>query len=387
MSVQFEKAKPEDYGDVIDFGNYVFSHAHIPHDFPLMLPKLYKREYFMDGIHYLAREDGRIRAVAGAYPLEMQVPGDVLPGRGIGMVSVHPYYRSRGFMKALINMALEDMRREGMVFSCLSGQRQRYEYFGYAPIGLAFRFECRAANINHTLGCQFKTGLSLRRVSGGDRALLDYLYAMHESKPVRILRRREKFFDIVSSWKSLALAIMEGQHIAGYLLYNPNKKCIHEITLEDSSRAAECIGLFLQAGEGSRDGVTVEVQPWEREKIGAFSRFAESYSIRPAYSFAVFDYRRFILPFLKLKSSLRALPGGTFTLQIEGGPRLALGVSGGEVSAPETREPADLSLKPVEALGFLFSADYAAGSAVIGGNPFLQSLLPLPLSLEAADEV
>jgi predicted N-acetyltransferase YhbS len=387
MSVCFEKAKPGDYDDVIDFGNYVFSQAHVLHDFPRLLPKLYKRERFMDGIHYIAREEGRIRALVGAYPLEMQVPGDVLPGRGIGMVSVHPYYRSRGFMKVLMDMALEDMKREGMVFSCLGGQRQRYEYFGYAPGGIACCFECGTANIIHTLGREFKTGLTLRQVSGGDRELLDYIYAVHESKPVHILRRRDMFFDIISSWQSLVFAVMEGQRIAGYLLYKPKENLIHEINLEDNSRAAEFIGLFLQAGEGARDSVTVEIQAWEREKIAAFSRFAETYSICPAYSFALFDYRRFLLPFLKLKSSLRTLPGGTFTLQIEGGPRLTLGAAKDGVSVSETREPADIHLNPLEALGFLFSADYAAGSGLIGGNPFLQSLLPLPLSFETADEV
>jgi predicted N-acetyltransferase YhbS len=386
MSVQFEKAKPEDYGDVIDFGNYVFSQSHISHDFPVILPKLYRREYFMDGIHYIAREEGRIRAAVGAYPLEMRVPGDLLPGRGIGMVSVHPYYRSRGFMRVLMNMALEDMKRDGMVFSCLGGQRQRYEYFGYIPTGNVCCFECGRANIIHTLGREFKTPLALRRINAGDTDLLDRLHAMHEAKPVHVLRRRDRLFDIISSWKSQAFAVMEGRRVEGYLLYRPDERLIHEINLEDNARIAELIGLFLEAPEGS-GSIRVRAGIHEREKIAALAGFAERYSLGSAYSFALFDYPRFILPFLRLKKSGRTLPGGTFRLQIEGGPRLALGVSGGEVSAAETREPADLGLPPLEALRFLFSAGYAAGSGTIAENPFLQSLLPLPLSFEAADGV
>jgi predicted N-acetyltransferase YhbS len=386
MSVQFEKANPEDYGDVIDFGNYVFSQAHVSHDFPGMLPKLYKGDYFMEGIHYIAREEGRIRAAVGAYPLELRVPGDTLPGRGIGMVSVHPYHRSRGFMKVLMNLALEDMRRDGVVFSCLGGQRQRYEYFGYAPAGNLCCFECDRANIVHTLGREFKSGLALRRIGAGDRELLDRLYALHEAKPVHVLRRRDRLFDIISSWKSEAFAVMEGRDPQGYLLYRPDEKLIHEFSLEDPARTAELIGLFLQAPEGP-GSVRVRTGIHEREKIAALAGFAESYSLRPAYSFAVFDYPRFILPFLQLKRSGRTLSGGSFRLQLEGGPRLALGVSRDGVSAAETGEPADLSLPPLEALGFLFSAGYAAGSGPIAENPFLQSLLPLPLSFEMADEV
>jgi hypothetical protein len=178
---------------------------------------------------------------------------------------------------------------------------------------------------------------------------------------------------------------MEGPRAAGYLLYKPSENLIHEIGLEDNSRMLEVMGLFLQTqGCG---GVTVRVRPYETETIAAFSAFAETYSIHPAYSFAVFDYKRFVPPFLKLKSSLKTLPGGTYTLQIEGGPKLTLAVINGKASLSETGEPAALSLSPIEALRFLFSADYAAGSPAVAGNPFLQCLLPLPLSMETADEV
>ena len=104
--VIYNKAKIEDLDDCIDFADFVFSQAHVPHDFVGLLPKLYKREYFMEGIHYLARENGKIKALVGSYPLKYEFPGGVsLQGRGIGAVSVHPRARSRGFMKVLMNSA------------------------------------------------------------------------------------------------------------------------------------------------------------------------------------------------------------------------------------------------------------------------------------------
>jgi predicted N-acetyltransferase YhbS len=385
MAVQFTKAGAEDYDEVIDLGNYVFSQAHVPHDFPVLLPKLYKREYFMDGTHYIAREDGRIRAVVGAYPLEMQVCGDRLPGRGIGMVSVHPYCRSRGFMKALMDMALEDMKRDGMAFSCLGGQRQRYEHFGYVPAGLSCVFDCTVANIRHTLGRDFKTGFSLQRINAGNADALDYIYRTHEAKNARVLRQKDRLFDILSSWNSVVFTVAEGRQTAGYLLYKPDGKLIHEINIEDNSRMAEVMGLVL--GDQGCDGVRVRAMPHETEKIAAFSRFAEDYRLSSAYSVAVFDYPRFLLPFMKLKSSVRTLPDGKLTVRIEDGPCLVLKVEGGKVSVSESREPADLRAGRMDAVRFLFSADYGAGSPIIAANPFLQSLLPLPFFVETADEV
>jgi hypothetical protein len=143
------------------------------------------------------------------------------------------------------------------------------------------------------------------------------------------------------------------------------------------------------------------VQPQETEKIAVFSRFAENFSQSSAYSFNVFDFPRFVLPFLKLKSSYRTLPDGRFTLGIENGPMFSLSVSNGEATLREVTGKADLCLPHLEAMRFLFSAETAAaggtspskaGLAVgtadaIARNPFLQSLLPLPLSFESADGI
>jgi len=48
-----------------------------------LLPKLYTREYFMEGVHYLVREGGKIKAAVGAYPLKIEFSGGLsIPGRG-----------------------------------------------------------------------------------------------------------------------------------------------------------------------------------------------------------------------------------------------------------------------------------------------------------------
>jgi predicted N-acetyltransferase YhbS len=393
MDVQFEKARPEDYEDLIDFGNFVFSQAHSPHDFPAFLPKLYRREYFMDGIHYLAREGGRIKAAVGAYPLDWEFgPSGSLPGRGIGMVSVHPYSRSKGYMKTLMNMALEDMRRDGIVWSCLGGQRQRYEYFGYTSTGSAYTFNCDEANIRHTLGPDWKSGLSLRLLSPGDGAFLDRIEALHRAKPSRIRRSRDRLFDILSTWRAEVYAVSEGDLFEGYLLHQGGwngGSAIGEINLKNQDRFPEVLGLFLrrQREMGGQGSVRVSAGPHEGEKLAAMARFAEDCAQSPAYQFAVFDYRRFIEPFLRLRARQRKLAEGSIVIQIKGGPRLRLEVSGGEASLTESAGPPDLSLDDGEALRCFFSPLDSLSSPVIGERPFLQSLFPLPLFFEHADGV
>ncbi|MDR1567046.1 MAG: GNAT family N-acetyltransferase [Treponema sp.] len=388
MNVVYHKAAMADYDDVIDFGNYVFSHAHISTDFPVLLPKLYRREYFMEGLHYLAREEGGgIKAALGAYPMIMNILGEKLPGRGIGMVSVHPYARSRGYMRTLMNMALEDMQKDGVVFSCLGGQRQRYEYFGYAPAGTLMEFSCSKANIRHTLGKDFTPALALTQVLAEDRELLGAITAFHESKIARIERRGDRVFPILSSWRNRIYAFMENGSFAGYLVYNPGQNEVREINLKDFSRTAEALGLFLNRPEGSAEQALVAAQPQETEKLEALSRFAEYCKVEPAYHFAVLDWAALLPPLLKLKARINTLAEGSVTVKIGDRGSFRIAVSGGVPSVAPVSAAPDISLTSLEAVSFFFSHLSRAVSPQIRRDPFLQSLLPLPLFFEGTDEV
>jgi predicted N-acetyltransferase YhbS len=393
MSAEYSKADINDYEELIDFANYVFSHDHKSTDFPILLPKLYKREYFMDGTHYLCREDGKIKAAVGAYPLEMKVCSEVLRGRGIGMVSVHPYSRSKGYMKELMNRALQDMKKDGMVFSCLSGRRQRYEYFGYSPAGTLFSFECNSSNIRHTLGKNFSSSLGIKRLCPKDSALIEEIRLMHEAKPEKgagFVRRKDRFFDILVSWESSVHAILDGENFFGYFVYNEKENLISEINLKDPERMAETLGLYLKSRPGNNGNlVNINAHPHETGKLKALSRFAENFTLEPAYSFNIFDYRSFLAAFVKLQCSLRTVEDGAFVFETGNGERLCIRISGGKptVSKASPSEKAELKFSPLETTEFFFSPITPYTSSLIAGNSFLRSLLPLPLFFENADEV
>jgi predicted acetyltransferase len=391
MSVEYSRADIDDYEELIDFSNYVFSHAHRPTDFPALLPKLYKREYFMDGAHYLCREDGKIKAAVGAYPLELKLCGTSLKGRGIGMVSVHPYSRSKGYMRELMNRALEDMRKDGIVFACLSGRRQRYEYFGFSPVGTVFSFECNSFNIHHTLGKDFVSSLTLKALCPKDSALIEEIRIMHEAKPEKgagFVRPGDRFFDILVSWKNNVYAVLDGEKFFGYLIYNKEENRISEINLKDTGRLAEIAGLCLKSFP-SCNMVKINAHPHESAKLKALSRFAEGFSMEPAYSFNIFNYRSFLEAFVKLRCSLGRIEDGAFAFEIEKGERLCVRVAGGkpELSEASPSETAGFKLGSLEAAELFFSPISPYVSSVVAGNSFLQSLLPLPLFFEITDGV
>ncbi|MDR1399954.1 MAG: hypothetical protein LBJ41_08540 [Treponema sp.] len=65
MNIQNTKVSIDDYDEVIDLANYVFSTAHSHTDIPSLLSKLYSQAYFRDSIHYIAKEDSRIKELSG----------------------------------------------------------------------------------------------------------------------------------------------------------------------------------------------------------------------------------------------------------------------------------------------------------------------------------
>ena len=388
--VIYNKADMNDYDDVIDFADLVFSHAHNPHDFPGMLPKLYKKEFFMDGIHYLAREKGRIKALVGAYPLKMEFSNQTLAGRGIGAVPVHPRAPSKGYMKTLMNTAIEDMKKNGIVFSCLGGLRQRYEYFGYTPAGSAYNFTVNESNIRHTLGKDWKTGLELRPVNSEDKNILDQIQAFHELKIARLYRNKDRLFEILSSWKNRVYVITENGNFEGYLVCRPDTHDVTEINVKQLSRLIEVFGLLLRMRKDyGQESINVIVGPHETGKLKVISQFAESFRQSTVYFFNIINFLKFVEPFLNLKASQRAIADGSFTLKINGdnGGCFVLSSKNNKPEITTSTAQPDLVLDSLEATRFLFNPLSPLTNPAIGQSVFLQSLLPLPLFFEKPDGI
>jgi hypothetical protein len=222
-------------------------------------------------------------------------------------------------------------------------------------------------------------------------ALIEEIRLMHEAKPEKgagFVRRRDRFFDILASWKSSVYAVLDGEKFSGYLIYNEEENLISEVNLKDAEGLAEIIHLCLKSYPPGTV-VKVNAHPHETEKLKALSRFAESFTMEPAYSFNIFKYRSFLDAFVKLQCSLRIVEDGAFVFEIENGERLCLRVSGGEPALREASpsEAAEFTFSPRAATEFFFSPITPYTSSLIAGNPFLRSLLPLPLFFENADEV
>ena len=125
MSSEINRLQASDFEEALDMLNFSFGFQH-PKNFETLLPALYKAEDEHMSWNWAVRENGRIRAIVGAFPLAWQLGETTLRISGIGGVSCHPRARNQGYMQQLMSHAVASMRAEGYHLSYLGGQRQRY---------------------------------------------------------------------------------------------------------------------------------------------------------------------------------------------------------------------------------------------------------------------
>lgn len=343
------KGIPEEYEDIIDFINYVFSQKEAPHDFKKLLPKLYADGRNYAPYHYIIKEDEKIKAVICALPMKYQTPKDVLNAYCIGMVSVHPYARGKGYMKQLMEFVIEDLRSQGCSYLFLGGQRQRYEYFGFTPSGVQLDFTVTSTNTRHYLRNIDHSDVKLVPLT--EASLLDKAYSLYEVQPYRVQRSREDFYDLLCSWESRPYAVIKEGNFVGSLVLRPDGT-ITELFLNDTT----AYPLVLEALFSGTEQVsyTFLAASSELNKINFFMDIAESWRISTIESYRIFDFKAVILTFLNIKSELELLPNGSLVLRIDG-MLIEITVQNNVPSILTSTKTADLSLTALEATALLFS--------------------------------
>lgn len=384
MSVQYVKGSSTDYEAIVDLANYVFSHDYQKHDFPTLLPKLYEKGVNTSECHYLAKLDGKIIAMVGSFPMSANIMGKELRVAGIGTVAVHPYHRGHGYMTTLMNTAVDDMKKQGIAFGVLAGQRQRYENFGFEPCGTKLEMAITATNLRSLKDCR-PDHITLIRMDKQDITNIKKAYDLYCKFPMYCIRKTEEFYDICRSWNNCPFIILKDNKFFGYLVCSSDYGIISEIHLCDTSEISNVLAAYNS--HFHTENVKLILPPYDKEKIGIIQSYCDNVSINTTGNFNVFDYESVIRQLLMLKATYATLCSGQLILEIEEYFKLRIQVEGQRISVSRTDEPADCILPHLEAMSFLFSplgAYYRYGSHL---DPSVISWFPLPIYWPPADSV
>lgn len=381
---EFSKGESKDFEEIVDFINYVFSYSHEPHDFRTLLPKIYKEGCNTATHHYLAKEEGRIKASVGSFPFDLNILNETLKVSGIGNVAVHPYSRGQGYMKKLMAAALDDMHNQGVELSFLVGQRQRYEYFGYTPCGSQMNFQITSDNVRHYCGNNFSAKVEFLLVGEENEEFIKNAFELYNRKNPKVLRDEKKFLDIAHSWQSSVYEILVNETFAGYVTVSKNMKSIREIVLLHEEQLLEVIVSYINAHKLSE--VKISLPIYEQNRIQILLAICEGSSLTNNLNFNVLNYERVIDAFLKLKANYLSLKNGDLSIRIKEYGTICISVQDNKVNVVKSEENGEIELDHLKAMQFLFSP-FKPMENLHKKCDLINSWLPIPLYINKLDSV
>lgn len=379
MEYEISRGTPTDYEDIIDFGNYVFGT-----DFPTLLPKLYKNHSETSEYHYLVKREHRIKAMVGSFPLGLTVCGYHLKVRGIGTVSVHQYNRSYGYMKGLMDRAMDDIKANNCDLAVLGGDRQRYEYWGFTPCGITINLNFNSSNIKH---CNIHVEDEYEFVEYNNTISDDLEKAvwLYNSQLVHAVREKDNFIEISKSWKNRIYFIYKCNSFVGYICTSENNEKMNELLLKNPIDIDKVIISYIKSLNLSK--TSIELQMHRTNEFDQISKICENYSINSSTNIYVINYINVIKAFLTLKNRFYPIEEGILIFNVEKVGNYKIEVKAGTVDVSESDMPYDISMPHLEASALLFSHASFVNTTYKYINPLIKSWFPLPLFYPELDNV
>ncbi|MBQ2949162.1 MAG: GNAT family N-acetyltransferase [Clostridia bacterium] len=378
--VEYRVANDRDMDEIIDLINMVFSMLRIPHDFPVLLPKVYAPKTRISDIHVIAREEGKLCGVFGLLPFAQKLADETISCGYLGSMAVHPRARGKGVMGEMCRLQIERGREMGLDLLALGGQRQRYEHSGFAACGSRMRYTVTKANIRHMKHDPRAQQIAFR-VLEKNSADADYAFELYEKQIVTGARTRENFVSALQTYWNTPWLICCGGEPAGYMMASGDGRDVLELVLEDES----LLPAVLEAWFGQRNvsSISLVTGQHEQARCAFLSRAAEGMSMASDEMFLCLKPERVIRACMRLKQTYMKLEDGVFRLGFGGYGTLRISVRAGAVSVERTQEAPDLALDEQDAHSFVFGFDRARWLASDAGTP--RGWFPMQLHIQEAD--
>ena len=382
--VIYRKAIPDDFPNILNFINMVFSMSHCPHDFRQLLPKLYEKGQEEKSIHYLALENEEIKACVCVLPITLCCENKTITCATVGSVSVHPYSRGKGYMRKLMHIAIEDMKKSNISMSTLSGLRNRYQYYGYEKGGFVFQYCFTPDNFRHCREKFPKRKITLCQIQDTENPLLTEIQAIQENQILFAKKNPSDFLAIMKSWNAKLYSILENQMCKGYVALQGNQ--ILEMRLTDKALLFASLEECLKES-GSKE-LFLRILPYDTYLLKECTQLFESFTIALDDNYMIFDYPKVLDFFLNVKSKYTSLNSGSWDFTIKGHGTFQIQVDNGVPSITQLKDlegKSSVNFSSFESILALFAPN--CGMRLLETKlPENCNWFPLPLALSPFDK-
>ena len=350
------------------------------------LPKMWVDDDEHMARHITVFEDGVMAGAVGIYPYDVRIGTKNLRFATVGNIGVLKEYRGRGYMKLLMDAAMEVLEREHIDVSRLGGLRTRYERYGYEMCGTNYiiRLSKRNADEANPGG----TGITFSPVSEDDHTALALVRRWYSTSAIACCRGDDTdLYRTLCAWKNRPyLAWLDGSPI-GYLCASPDGSSIAEHGAIQADLHAKMLCAWVM--QSSAYEIRAELYPWDIELCRKLCMICESFSAIPATQCKILSPDRFADALLSLKASMTPLVPGSVSLGIADFGTLVMEADGDSARTYRCDTPADDTLDALTAARMLFGMTPPDLCAPLSANAarLLSSWLPLPFSWNGQDRV
>lgn len=383
-NLYYGRGKDEDNKKLIAFLDEVFfTDDPEGRDFLNLLPKCYKDQYRPAYNNFVVQdENGEFRSAIGSFYNDMTIGDEQIKACCIGNVAVGTKYRSMGYMIELMELSVEDMKKNGVDVAYLGGQRQRYGYFGFETSGTSYRFNFSRSAYRHALKAM-PCGLEIEELRADDAESMENIDKLYRRLPVRSNRSLENYYDILHSWRDRPYILKKDGEFIGYFILDYHKGCVCECDVTDKKYYSNLAAAVLEKTE--EYSVSFVAAPFEKDKLEFLTEVSDGFNVDGCEMILVYDFRKVIEAYLKARASYSKLCDGVLTVLIHGkygDENLRIEVADNKVKVEKFDGKADYELSHHAATRAFFS-NLSADREAFPAN--VQQWLPLHVFLSASD--
>jgi len=289
-------------------------------------------------------------------------------------------------MRQLMAEALRVIEEGDYEVSFLTGQRQRYAYWGWEKAGVSVRAAIVRENLRHHFGNDApprEITLSPVEVASETPAGLK---GLHDRLAIHAERRGADFGRSLTHWGAATyVARDEAGGVCGYAVVAEDGREVSELAARDVGTAVRLVrALVAKKGE-----VEVDIGPGGGELGSVLGEFAENMRVRDVYNWKVLYWRRTLEVLLRHRCEIGPVAPGSVVLEIEGvARRMRMSVESGEARVDWCDEASGLGMEEKTATRVLFGPVRPSHVIALPREAaVLDAWCPLPLWLGRQDHV
>lgn len=281
-------------------------------------------------------------------------------------------------------MAIEESIRLGDDIMMLGGDRHRYGYFGFEPMGLEYSVRIRKRDLIHK-GIPFENNCECIPLTSESREAIEGIKAIHNSLPFTPVRSDEKFCDIMHSWHCTPYYVTEDGRFIGYFTVNRNGHSIADFRPADCNdwyKLALCVFEIID-----EDAFNVRVPEFDRELLNILIPVFGDIDYGHSEMFNILNYEKILRAFMSIKATYAPLCDGSVIMLIHGyrcDEKIKITVKDNNISVESTDSKPDFEFEHREAER-IFGSLESESRYKLPAN--IAQWFPLPLFSYPADGV